>query len=266
MTVVGRGHERGITGTIFLGSSEDRTTVHLTNRQCLLQRSLLRRTDGLEFVEVDEEVVGQRHLLVELVREVQMAEEVLSQMGRQEATHEDGLSTALLTNQRWHTLIAVQHVHLEPMGYGRAEPDGEIVQLLGTDTRDSAEETGHVVLSVPLGQAVEVVLNRIVLRHLLRSHPLGDLRLRTALLKNLLTLGTNHDTVLGLWCERPEFQIGFIEAVRETVGDSNSVAFGSLGCFRQGRKLYLSIKHVAAEAVVLIEEHLDGECSLLADF
>ena len=48
MTVVGRGHERGITGTILLGSSEDRTTVHLTNRQCLLQRSLLRRTDGLE--------------------------------------------------------------------------------------------------------------------------------------------------------------------------------------------------------------------------
>ena len=31
MTVVGSGHERGITGTILLGSSEDRTSVHFAD-------------------------------------------------------------------------------------------------------------------------------------------------------------------------------------------------------------------------------------------
>ena len=122
-----------------------------------------------------------------------------------------------------------------------------------------------MVLSIPLRQAVEIVLNRVVLGHLLRSHPLGDFRLRTALFQYLFLLGTDHNTVLGRWGQRPELQIGFIEATRETVGDSNSVAFSCLDSLRQGRKFYLSVEGVATEAVVLIEEHLDGECSFLAD-
>ena len=53
MTVVGGCHERGESRPILLGASEDRTSVHLADRQRLLQRGLLRGTDGIELVEVE---------------------------------------------------------------------------------------------------------------------------------------------------------------------------------------------------------------------
>ena len=86
---------------------------------------MLRGSDGLELVEVHNQVVRQRHFLVELVRQVQVVEIVLTQFWRQQAVEESGLATALCSDQRRHALIAVQRVHLQPMGHGRQYPGGE---------------------------------------------------------------------------------------------------------------------------------------------
>ena len=80
MTIVGGGYERRESWAILLSTSKNGATIHLADRQCLLQRRLLGRADGIELVEVDEEIVRQRHLLVELVRQVQMVEIILTQV------------------------------------------------------------------------------------------------------------------------------------------------------------------------------------------
>ena len=106
------------------GHTIDGASVHLTLRERLLQSRMLAGTDGIQLIEVHNEVVRQGHLLVELVREVQMVQEIHTQFWRQQTGHKGGLSTALSTNQRRHTLIAMKRVHLKPVGHSRADPDG----------------------------------------------------------------------------------------------------------------------------------------------
>ena len=73
---------------------------------------MLTGTNGIELVEIDNQVVGKCHLLVELIRKVQMIEVILSQMWRKQPTKEGCLSTALCSNQRWYTFVAVQQIQL----------------------------------------------------------------------------------------------------------------------------------------------------------
>ena len=166
MRIVGRCHERGITRTVFLRGTVDGTSVDLRLRECLLQRTLLRGTDGVELVEVYQQVVRQRHLLVELVREVQVVKIVLAQVVRQQAVEERGLTTALGTNERRYTLVAVQRVHLQPVGHSRTNPDGQERQVLRGESWQTAEELCHVVLSVPLRQLREVIGDGVVRAYL----------------------------------------------------------------------------------------------------
>ena len=86
MRIVRGSYERGIAQAVFLGSSEDRATIHLTLRNGLLQHRLLTGTNGLQLVEVHQQVVGQSHLLVELVRQVKVIQVILAQMRRQQPT------------------------------------------------------------------------------------------------------------------------------------------------------------------------------------
>ena len=67
MGIVGCCDKRGKAQAVFLGSSKDGASVHLTFRECLLQGSMLTGADSLQLVETHQQVVGQRHLLVELV-------------------------------------------------------------------------------------------------------------------------------------------------------------------------------------------------------
>ena len=80
-----------------------------------------------------------------------MVEIILTQLRGQQSTHKGGLTTTLSAYKRRYTLIAVQHIHLQPMGHGRAEPDGEIVKLLRTDARYATKYPGDMVLSIPFG-------------------------------------------------------------------------------------------------------------------
>ena len=111
MLVVGGCQEGGITRTISLRLAEDGTAVHLHLGECLLQLSLLVRSHVGELIYVDIEVVGESHLAVKLVGEVDVVEEVLAQMLRQEAVGKSTLATPLLTDEHRHHLVAVQRVH-----------------------------------------------------------------------------------------------------------------------------------------------------------
>ena len=245
MTIVGGSHKRGKSGTILLGTPEYRASIHLADRQRLLQRCLLGRADGFQLVEVDQEIVRQSHLLIKLVRQIQMVEVILTQMLRQQTTHEGGLSATLTSDERRHTLITMKHVHLQPVGHSRSQPDGEIVQLLGGDAWNTGKNLGYMVLSVPCRQIVQKILYRIILRHFLRFHILLNLRLRVPLFQHLFALGTNHDAFKGRLRQRTII----------------TLRIATWLC----RELYLSVEDVSSETVVAHEEQLDYKRSHLGD-
>ena len=76
--------------------------------------------------------------------------------------------------------------------------------LFGTKTGQTAEQTGHVVLTVPLGQTVEKHLDGIEDRNLVGLQELCDLRLRAALLQYMFPLGVDDNTVQRLLGQRLE--------------------------------------------------------------
>ena len=99
-----------------------------------------------------------------------------------------------------------------------------------------------MVLSVPLGQMREIILDGIERLDLVRLHQLDDVRLWTALLANLLTLGADDDRVQRL--------------LRQHMPDGLVVR-------RQGYILYLPAQFVEAEELIVFEELLYFEHSLL---
>ena len=156
MQVVRRGHERGVALTVGLRATIDGTPVHTYLRQQLLKLCLLRTAHLIELVDVHQQVVRQRHLLVELIAQVHMVEEVLAQLFGQQQAAEGALAATLCANQRGHHLIAVQRIHLQPVSHHRAHPDGEPVALVAADAGQAVEEGTHVVLAVPGGQRLKL--------------------------------------------------------------------------------------------------------------
>ena len=207
MQIVGRCHERRITRTVFLRSAIDGATVDLALRQRLLQVRVLTGTDGLKFVQIHQQVVRQGHLLIEFVRQVQMVQIVLAQVFRQQSFHESRLATTLRTNQRRHTLIAMQRVHLQPMGHSRTEPDTQIRQHFGADTRQATEYTCHMVLSVPLGKVGQKLPDGVECRDILGIDVRLDVRLRILPLTDVLAPGSQDDAVQRLLRQRTPLRI-----------------------------------------------------------
>ena len=82
MRIVRRCRERCIAGAVLLSGAIDGATVHLRLRERLLQGRMLSGADSIQLVEVHQQVVRQRHLLVELVREVQVVQMILAQIHR----------------------------------------------------------------------------------------------------------------------------------------------------------------------------------------
>ena len=80
MWIVGGRHKRGIAGTVILSLAKDGASVHLILRQGLFQGRMLTGADSLEFVKVHQQIVGQRHFLIELVRQVQVVKIVLTKL------------------------------------------------------------------------------------------------------------------------------------------------------------------------------------------
>ena len=195
---------------------------------------MLRGTDGIQLVEVHQQIVGQRHLLVELVREVQVVKIVLAQMLGQQAAQEGGLATALTAYERGHTLVAVQRVKLQPVGNGRAQPDSQIARLLGGDAGQTAEEVSHVVVAVPLGQVLQIVADGVVHGHRLRMEVELAERLGVTLVVQTLAQHVEHDAVAGTLRERAE----------------------SLVSLALAAELHLAVEHVAAKFKMILEIQL----------
>ena len=208
---------------------------------------MLTGADGIQLIEVHQQIVRQRHLLVELVREVQVVQIILTQCRWQQAMEEGGLAASLSANQRGYALIAVKRIHLQPVGHSRAQPGGEIALLLGGDAWQSAEQLADVILSVPAGQCVQIVADRIMYGYIFRVYKLQDFRLRTPFLAYLLLLGPADDAVQGLLGQRTPV-VWRVVPSRLTV---------LAGLFRG--ELHLSVQHVAAETVVFVEKLLDSE-------
>ena len=199
---------------------------------------MLAGADSLQFIEAYQEVVRQRHFLIELVREVQVVQEILAQMRRQQTLEEGGLSAALSSNERRHNLIAVQGVHLQPMGHTGTQPDAEKILLFCADTRQATEQLRYMVLSVPLGQVVEIIANGVIRANLFRMNKLHDIRLWIGTLADVLALGTKDNAVQRFLRQRTE---------------NRFLPFGRLS-----RKLHLPVQLVATEQVVLVQKLLSG--------
>ena len=174
MLIVGCGKETRIATAIFLRLTEDRTAINLNLRERLLQLALLSRSHVGKLVNVDKQVVGERHLAVKLIAKIDVIHEVAAQMFWQQADSKRALAASLLTNQYWHTFIAVQHVDAQPMCHGRAHPCGAPRKLFARNARNAAEQVCHMVLSVPLRQAVKKLMHRIVCLHSVGVYVLLD--------------------------------------------------------------------------------------------
>ena len=96
-----------------------------------------------------------------------------------------------------------------------------------------------MILAVPLGQAVQIVLDGVEAIHLLGVDILLDVALRTAFLKHILTLGLNRDAVQRLLCQHT---IVFRRSVLRRLGE-----------------LRLSTQHVVSEGLALVQKHFDAQ-------
>ena len=68
--------------------------------------------------------MGERHLGIKLVVEVDVVEEVLAEFLWQQSVGEGTFSASLLSDEYRGYLVAMKHVHVEPQCHGRAEPGG----------------------------------------------------------------------------------------------------------------------------------------------
>ena len=95
MLIIGGGQKGSIAGTICLRLAEDRTSVHLYLGEGLFQLALLVRSHVGKLVYIDIEVVSERHLCIKLIAEVDVVEEILAQVLRQETIGKGTLSATL---------------------------------------------------------------------------------------------------------------------------------------------------------------------------
>ena len=168
-----------------------------------------------------------------------MVQIILLQMLGQQAAQESGLSTTLTSNERRHYLIAMKRVHLQPMGHHSTKPGSQEGSLLCADAWNAREEVGHIVVSIPFGQRLQIVNNRIERLHLFRFHIQLDQVLGIALLQDTLTQHSQHDAVLGL--QRQGSPIA-------------THALSILGCI-----LHLTVQYIATEKVILLKVLLDDK-------
>ena len=124
-----------------------------------------------------------------------MVQIVLSQSGRQQPHQEGGLAASLSTDERRHTFIAVDGVHLQPVGHNRPQPRGQIAHQLRVHPRQAVEESSHVVLAVPSRQVLQIVGDGVEGVNLIGVDILHDVRLWRAVLTESVTLCADDDSV-----------------------------------------------------------------------
>ena len=160
--IVGSSYERCKTKSVLLGSTKNRTTIHLIQRQDLLQSRPLATRIDINLVEIHQQTIRQSHIPIELVVDVEVIEIKTTQKRRQKATHKGGLSASLRTYKHRYAFVAVKHILLLPMGHHRSEPDGQIIVHLRAEAWNAIQQLAYVVLTIPLRQIVQEICNWVV--------------------------------------------------------------------------------------------------------
>lgn len=116
MLIIGSCQEGSVTRTVILTLTEDRAPIHLHLRKHLLQLALLRWSHIRKLIYVDKEIMSERHLGVKLIGKVDVVEEILAQMIRQQAIGKGTLAATLLADKHRSGFVAMKHIHLQPVG------------------------------------------------------------------------------------------------------------------------------------------------------
>ena len=209
VAVVGGAHEAGVAPAVLLSVTVDGSAVDATLGEELLELCLLAASHLIQLVDVHEQVVGQRHLLVELVGEVHVVEEVHAQLLGQQQPAESGLAASLPSDEGGHHLVAVEAVLLHPVSHHASQPEVHPVALLGAQARQAVEECVDVVLAVPLRALAEPAGDGIVVGDQAGLddglHLVAD-----ALAVGQRFLGGEDEAVQILHGEDPEFLLGLL--------------------------------------------------------
>ena len=198
MLIIGGCQEGSITRTVILTLAEDRAPVHLHLRKHLLQFALLRWSHIRKLIYVDIEIMSERHLGIKLIGKVDVVEEILSQMIRQQAIGEGTLAATLLADKHRSGFVAMKHIHLQPVGNSRTEPGGAPSQLFACQPRNSAKEFSHMVLTIPFRQVLEIFPDRVKLRNLFRTYELLNILSGRLLASHTQPLGMTDDGIESL--------------------------------------------------------------------
>ena len=99
MRVVRCGQEGGIARTIFLRATENGSSVNLHLRKRLLESSLLSHGDVGKLVDIDQQVVSQRHITFKFVSKVDVVEVVGTQVLGKDPHGEGAFATSLRADE-----------------------------------------------------------------------------------------------------------------------------------------------------------------------
>lgn len=143
-------------------------------------------------------------------------------------------------------LVAVDGVHLQPMGHHGSVPDAAPIDLLGGDARDAAVEFGQTIGAVPFGQAVEPLLHGVEEGCCRRADVQVDDGAGIAVADSLAT------------CQQDD---AVERSVVEYLPDALVVVVGG-GV--KGEKLVLFVEGIVTELEVLFEERFDTKGVLFA--
>ena len=163
-----------------------------------------------------------------------MVEEILAKFLGQQSDGEGTFSATLLSDKHRYGFISVQHVHLQPMGYCRTEPDGAPAKLFAGQPRNSAEKSSHMVLAIPFRQLVHVFLDRVEDGNGIRLDVLLDVLSWRLLLADSQFLGAANDGVESLSCKHLPVLLLRVDA----------------------EELGLSVQNISAEEVKLLQKAL----------
>ena len=126
------------------------------------------------------------------------------------------------------------------MGYGGAQPDGEVGVVLLGESRQTIEELTYVVGAIPMLLLLKIALNGVVLTDKTGIDKFREVNLRFAQLVEVLPLRAYNNTI-----ERHS-------------GEDFPRLFASLRLLESffGYVLYLSAQHVATEIVISVKKLL----------
>lgn len=246
--VVGGGEEGGVASAVLLRAAEDGAPVDLDLRERLFEAALLVGAHAVKLVDVDDEVVGEGHIGIELVAEVDVVEIVGTEFFGQEAHGEGALAATLRPDEHGHALVAVKKVHAHPVGHGRTEPGGAPGKLLGGDAGDAAEEGGYVAAAVPLGEMAEEVGDGVKVGDGVGTDELLDVLSGRGVAADARLLGVAHDAVEGMGRDGRPLGAGVFGSSGLAVGR------GVLAGVGEGGHLNFAAEEIAAELIVFGEE------------